>query len=60
MAALLGVLMVAQNSIFPQKPLTKDTAQRALFLVFHESATAKIALCIYLKPTLNGNFVGWA
>ena len=32
----------------------------ALFLVFNESATAKIALCTYLKPTLNGNFVGWA
>ena len=34
---------VAQNS-FVQKPLTKDTAQMALFLVLNESATAKIAL----------------
>ena len=31
----------------------------ALFLVFIESATAKKALCIYLKPTVNENFVGW-
>ena len=37
---------------------TKDTAQMALFLVFNESATAEIALCTYLKLTLNGNFVG--
>ena len=29
----------------------------ALFLVFKESETAKIALCTYLKPTLNGNFL---
>ena len=27
----------------------------ALFLVFNESATAKIPLCTYLKPTLNEN-----
>ena len=60
MATVLGVFKVAQNSIFLQKPLTKDTAQTALFLVIYESATAKIALCSYLKPTLNGNFVGWA
>ena len=45
---------------FLQKPLTKDTAQIALFLVFNESVTAKIALCTYLKLTLNGNFVDWA
>ena len=32
----------------------------ALFLVFNESATAKTALCTYLKPNLNENFVGWA
>ena len=32
----------------------------ALFLVFKDSATANIALCTYLKPTLNGKFVGWA
>ena len=42
---------MAQNSFF-YKPLTKDTAQMTLFSVFHESATAKIALCIYLKLTL--------
>ena len=59
MATVLGVFKVAQN-FFLQKPLTKDTAQMSLFLVFNESATAKIALCTYLKPTLNGNFVGWA
>ena len=45
---------------FLQKPLTKDTAQMALLLVLNESATAKIALCTYLEPTLNGNFVSWA
>ena len=59
MATVLGVFKVAQNS-FQQKPLTKDTAQIALLLVFNESATAKMALCTYLKPNLNGNFVGWA
>ena len=52
METVLGVFKVAQNS-FSTKPLTKDTAQMALFLVFNESATAKIALCTYLKPTLN-------
>ena len=59
MAAILGVFQVAQI-FFLQKPLTKDTAQMALFLVFNENATAKIALCTYLKPTINGNFVGWS
>ena len=59
MATVLGVLRWLKT-FFLQKPLTKDTAQMALFLVFNESATAKIALCTYLKPTLNGNFVGWA
>ena len=59
MAIALGVFKVAQNS-FLQKPLTKDTVQMALFLVFNESGTAKIALCTYLKLTLNGNFVGLA
>ena len=54
----LGRFKVAQNS-FLQKPLTKDTAQMALFLVFNESVTAKIALFTYLKLTLNGNFVVW-
>ena len=58
MATILGVFNVAQNSFFLQKPLTKDTAQMALFLVFNESATVKLALCTYLKLTLNGNFVG--
>ena len=42
MATVLGVFKVAQ-SIFLQKPLIKDTAQMALFFVFNESATAKIA-----------------
>ena len=56
MATVLGVFKVAQNS-FLQK-LTKDTAQMVSFLVFNESATAKIALCTYLKPTLNGHYVG--
>ena len=60
MATVLGVFKVAQNSSFYKKPLTKDTAQMAKFLVINESATAKTAVCTYLKPTLNGNFVGWA
>ena len=47
MATVLGVFKVAQ-SLFLQKLLTKDTEQMALFLVFNESATAKIALCTYL------------
>ena len=59
MATVLGVFKVAQNSIFLQKPLTKDTAQMALFLVFYESATAKRALYTYLKLNLNENVVGW-
>ena len=59
MATVLGVFKVAQNSFFLQKPLTKDTAQMALSVVFNESATAKIALYTYLKPALTGNFVGW-
>ena len=59
MATVLGVFKVVQK-FFLQKPLTKDTAQIAIFLVFYESATAKIALCTYLNMTLNGNFVGWA
>ena len=59
MATVLGVLRWLKT-IFSTKPLTKDTAQMALFLVFNESAKAKIALCTYLKPTLKGNFVGWA
>ena len=42
------------------KTSNRNTAQMALFLVFNENATAKIALCTYLKPTLNENFVGWA
>ena len=59
MATALGVLRWLKG-LFLQKPLTKDTAQMALLLVFTESATAKIALCFYLKSTLNENFVGWA
>ena len=59
MAIVLGVFEVAQK-FFLQKPLTKDTAHIALFLVFNESATAEIAFRAYLRLTLNGNFVGWA
>ena len=59
MATVLGVLRWLKL-FFLQKALTKNTAQMALFLVFNESATAKIALCSYLKLTLNGNVVGWA
>ena len=40
---------------FPQNPLTKDTAQMALFLVFNESANTKIAFCTYLKLTVSGS-----
>ena len=54
----LGVFKVAQT-LFSQKPLTKDTAEMALILAFNESVTAKIALCTYLKPTVNGDFVRW-
>ena len=57
MATVLGVLSCSKV-FFPQKPPTKDTAQMALFLVFNESATAKIALSTYLKLILNGKFVG--
>ena len=58
MATVLGVLRWLKT-LFLQKPLTKVTAQMALFLVFNESATDKIALSTYLKLTFNGNFVGW-
>ena len=43
MATVLGFLRWLKVS-FLQKPLIKDTAQMALFLVFNESATAKTAL----------------
>ena len=43
MATVLGVLRWLK-SVFLQKPLTKDTAQTALFLVFNEGENAKIAL----------------
>ena len=59
MATVL-VVLGGSKLFFSTKPLTKDTAQIALFMVFNESATSKIALCNYLKLTLNGNFVGWA
>ena len=55
----LSVFKGPQKS-FSKKALTKDTAQMALFLVFIESANTKIALCTYLRLTLNGNYVGWA
>ena len=60
MTTASGVFKVAQKSPFLQEPLTIHTAQMALFLVLNEGATAKIALCTYLKLTLNGNVVGWA
>ena len=59
MATVLNVLRWLKG-LFLQKPLTKDIAQMAIFLVFNESATAKIALWTYLRMTLNGNFVGRA
>ena len=59
MANVLGVFKVAQKPSL-QKPLTKDTAQTARFLVIYESKTAKIALYTYLRMTVNGSFVGWA
>ena len=60
MATVLGVFQGRSIVFFPQKPLIKDTAQMALFVAFYESATAKIALCIYLRMTLKGNLVGLA
>ena len=57
MAIVLGVLRWLKT-LFLQTPLTKDTAQMALFLVFNESANTKKALCTYLKLIINGNFVG--
>ena len=53
------VFKVAQN-FFLQKSLTKDTEQIAIFLVFNEGTNAKIDVCIYLRLTLTGNYVGWA
>ena len=44
MATVLGVFEGGSKVFFLQKPLTKDVAQMALFLVFNESATAKTAL----------------
>ena len=58
MATVLGVFKVAQKSFFLQKPLIKDTAQIALFLVFNEGTNVKRDLCTYLRLTLNGNYVG--
>ena len=57
MATVLSVFKVAQKS-FLQKPLTKDTAQMALFLVFNDIANTKIAFCTYLNLTFNGNYFG--
>ena len=57
MATVLSVLRWLK-SLFIQKPQTKDTVQMALFLVFNENASAKLAFCTYLKPTLNGRYVG--
>ena len=60
MATMLDVFLGGSNIIFLQKPLTKDTAQIALILVFNEDTNAKIDLCTHLRLTLNGNYVGWA
>ena len=60
MATELGVFLRWFKSSFLQKPLTKDTAQITLLLVFNEGKNAKIDLCTYLRLTLNGNYVGWA
>ena len=45
---------------FLQKPQTKDTVQMAIVLVLNESSNNKIALYTYLRPTLNGYYVGWS
>ena len=51
MATVLSLFKVAQ-SLFLQKPLTKDTPQMAFFfLVLNESATARLSTEF---------FVGWA
>ena len=60
MATMLSVFSGGSNIFVLQKPLTKDTAQIALFLVFHEGANAKKDLCTYVRLTINGNYVGWA
>ena len=57
---MLGVFKRWLKSGFLQKPLTKDTAQIALFLVFEEVTNAKKDLCTHLRLTPNGNYVGWA
>ena len=48
------------KGIFLQKPQTKGPVQMVIVLVFNESANTKKALDIYLRLTLNGNYVGWA
>ena len=48
------------QGIFPTKPQTKDIVQRAIVLVFNESANVKTVLYTYLRLTLNGNYVGWS
>ena len=58
MATILGGFKGGSKLFFLQNPLTKDTAQMALFLVFNESANTEIAFCTYLKLTLNGKYVG--
>ena len=60
MATTLSVILGGSNIFVLQKPLTKDTAQIALFLVFHEGTNAKIDLCTYVRLTLNGIYAGWA
>ena len=60
MATMLSVFKGCSNNFVLQKPLTKDTAQTALFLVFNEGTNAKIDLGTYVRLTLNGNYVSWA
>ena len=59
MAIVLCVLRWLK-SFFLQKPHTKNAAQKAKVLVFHESANNNVALNTYLRLTLDGNYVGWA
>ena len=60
MATMLGVYLRRLESFLLQTRLTEDTAEIALFLVFNEGTNAKKDLCIYLRLTFNGNYVGWA
>ena len=58
MATVLGVFKVVEG--FSEKTSNQRHSTNGIILVFNESAIAKIALCTYLRMTLNGNFVGLA